>query len=286
MSSSTPVPAPKTNERVMVPQSAVQSGAERVFVTHPRLFSFSSRSLSSLRHPYLPIAVSQADADLAKVKRQFQTKGERLADILAPTAPSYKFEEERWNSVGFMLDSIAFEEQIAARREAVLASNSTVRALEALWAHAVGSPGGTLSQELYNRMHVYLYEKLTGSADPVLAPLVQAAIDADWQLDRSEQGVEFGVFFISFLEIADNWVPLRDAEAYAAFLTQAFAHMFAAAPPRDAEAKPGHDAKVTDGDYGQLLESIRDYAQTLEHMTVIQCRRNAAGQTVYEPAHW
>ena len=44
-------------------ESCIRHGADRVFFTHPRLFSFSQRALYSLRHPYTACAVQTPEAD-------------------------------------------------------------------------------------------------------------------------------------------------------------------------------------------------------------------------------
>ena len=271
-----PTPTPKNPERVAVPDSAVQAGAERVFVTHPRVFSFSSRSLASLRHPYLPLALAQAEADLAKVKRQFQTKAERLADILTPTAQSFKFEEERWTHVGFMLDTILFEDQISVRRDALMNATNVVRETESLWSRAV-EPGGQISREQYVKLHLHLYDRLLCVSDPSLSALIATAIDEDWRLDNIDgaDSIAFSTFFISVLEVADNWIPVRDPEAYATFIAHAFDGLFDCEPAKS-------DATVDEDDWGQVVESIRSFSMNLTGVPVIRLRRLASGGVVYE----
>jgi hypothetical protein len=285
MRGSTPGLATSKQDRIAVAQSDIQQGADRVFVDYPRLFAFSSRALSSLKHPFLPLAVDQADAELARGKRTFQTKGERLADILTPSSVSFKYQEDRWANVGFMLDSVVFEDQISARREAVMSSSATIRAVETLWVKAGGTKDGGLDFPAYCKLHQFLYTKLLLVNDAALQPLLEQAVQADWELDRSSDSeVNFGNFFLCLLEVADNWMPLlREPEAYAAFLLKVLA---AYDPTELGSLEPVPNAKphLAARDWDGVVNAIKGHAQALEGSPVIKAERQLGGRIVYQKA--
>lgn len=222
MASNRAVPEPRTTapEPIVVPQAAIEAGATRVFVTSPRLFAFSHRPLASLRHPYLPVALAQVDVDLAKAKRQWQTRAEKLTDMLTPTSTNMQFEEERWRHVGFMLDIVMFEAQITARRAALLESANVRRAIETLWCRVGGRGDRGISKQQYQAWHTALYERLVGTSDHALTQLFANAVDVDWNCDRDgSEDVNFGRFFITCVELADNWCASCEADAYVAFVS-------------------------------------------------------------------
>lgn len=268
------VSSKNASERITVPQAAVENAANRVFVTHPRLFSFSQRNLASLRHPYLPVAITQAEIDAAKAKRQWQSRAERLADMLTPSSATIKFEDERWRHVGYMLDTVMFETQISSRRAAVLESPAVKRAIETLWCKAGGSSSAAVTRAQYTQMHLALYEKLVGANDASLATIFSQAIDADWSADRdSDDTLPFGRFFISFVELADNWIPSCEADNYASFLADVSETCWPGTPAssRAVERVPWDD----------IVESLRRTAMQLDGMPVISAQRNAANTVVY-----
>lgn len=263
----------------VVSQAAIQVGADRVFVTHPRLFSFSHRGLTSIRHPYLPFAVSHAAAEVGRAKRQWQTKHERLCDMLTPSSPAMKTEEERWRNVAYMLDSVMFEHDLSARRTAAIELPTVRRALETLWCQAGGTTTSGVGLTAYERLHSYAYEKLVGTTD-ALRPIFAQAIEADFELDRDgTSAVPFGRFYIGLLEIADNWLTSCDGDAYAAFLQDLVAAL--ALPCVSDEPK---SRGVEASPWSEITGTIEHAAAAAPRSVLVRATKNAANQTVYEQA--
>lgn len=254
--------------RTVLPESAIQAGAQRVFVVNPRVFSFSARPIASLRHPYLPLATARAEEDTSK--RQFQSRGERLADLITPNSAAVKFEEERWTNVGFMLDTVIFEAQVSARREALLSSPQLVRAMEAIWSQYVVSPATTLTFPVYEAMHLRIYEQVTGCSEACLTALFKDAIATDFVTDTAgAQTVSFSRFFMSFLEIADNW--MKDPDTYATFLLEAL---------QDEPARG--EVSSNDRSWSSISASLRRHALALNCPVIRATHVN--GSIVYETA--
>jgi hypothetical protein len=202
-----------------ISKAALEAGAERVFVSHPRMFSFSHRNLQSLRHPYLPAAVAQVEAELARVKRNWQSRGERLSDLLTEGTSHIRIEETRWRLIGQMLDGVLGEQDISDRRQLVIENPTLRRSLENWWCKVGGSTGKGVEEAAYKRVHQGLYTAVLQLQDTSLQGVINKAIDADWVVDSEGSGeVPFGRFYLSLLEIADNWIARCDGEAYGNYL--------------------------------------------------------------------
>jgi hypothetical protein len=273
-------------EPIVVPQAAVEAGAARVFVTSPRLFSFSHRHLASLRHPFFPVALLQVDADIAKAKKQWQSRSERLADVFTPSSANMNFEEERWKHVGFMLDTVMFEAQISARRANVLESHGVRNALETVW-NRIGAGGNGVqgvTYQAYTDLHLALYEHVLGAPlDSVLHQLLMQVIETDWTFERDPETerVPYGKFFISLIEIADNWIASCEADAYACFLKDV---VVPCASTTKFAVNTGVPHANAEDDWEEVVECLRGKAQGL-NFPVIRAEQTAVHSTVYKKSN-
>jgi hypothetical protein len=263
-------------------QEAIQSGAERVFVTHPRVFSFARRALTSLRHPFLPTALLQCEADMLKAKKQWQTKAERLADMLTEGTAAFAFEEERWKNVAYMLDSVIFEADISQRRQSAIEAPSLRRALETWWCKAGGTTTRGVGEREYKRITAAVFDALIDCIDPVLQPIVDSAIDADWAVDSGGGAtVEYGQWYISMLEVADNWLPVCDGDAYAKFLHQ-MAKQSGAAPVEDDAVSLQSVASAAPEDWTAVCQFLAQNAVSVQNFPVIRAKRSLRATVEYE----
>ena len=193
---------------------SVEKFGERVFVTNPRMFSFSHRAPTSIRHPNIPVVLQTIEAELAKPKKIPLIRSERLSDALNEIVS----DDERWKIVSRMLDSKLFEADISSRRQHALDNPSLRRALETWWCKAGGTPLRGIPEESYKAVHAALYAELL-QQELLLHSVITKSIHQDWMYDSEGRGeVPFGRFYICMLEIADNWVPTCDGEAYGNFL--------------------------------------------------------------------
>jgi hypothetical protein len=205
---------------------SVEKFGERVFVTNPRMFSFSHRAPNSIRHPNIPVVIQTIEADMAKAKKVIQSRSERLSDALNEIAA----DDERWKIVSRMLDSKLFEADISSRRQHAIDTPSLRRALETWWCKAGGTPLRGIPEDSYKLIHASLYAELL-QQELTLHSVITKGIHQDWLYDSEGRGeVPFGRFYICMLEIADNWVPSCDGEAYGNFLQKLLETTFRAAP--------------------------------------------------------
>ena len=130
-----------------------------------------------------------------------------------------------------MLDSKLFEADISSRRQHALDNPSLRRALETWWCKAGGTPLRGIPEDSYKALHAALYVELL-QQELLLHSVITKAIHQDWMYDSEGRGeVPFGRFYICMLEIADNWVPTCDGEAYGNFLLKLLETTFRAMPP-------------------------------------------------------
>ena len=157
-------------------------------------------------------------------------------------------------------------------------SKAQLTEMETLWARSTGSDP-SLSKDQFVRMHQHLYSRLLGLSDPALSTIVNSAIEEDWKLDAADSAsLDFGAYFVSFLEVADNWIPVRDPEAYATFVSQAFADFGS-----EACAAAGTSQRtLCQDDWERVVDSIKDFAQSLSGVPVIRARRLPNGNIMYE----
>ncbi|CUG80339.1 Hypothetical protein, putative [Bodo saltans] len=217
--------------------STIESLGERVFLTSPRMFSFSHRTTTSIRHPFVPIALATLNAEAEARNAAFaagQTnpkrggggaasssgpmtataKAERMSEYFAECA-----DEEKWRAVAKMLDSVLFEKDISHRRQSAIENATLRRALETWWCKAGGTPTRGISEESYKQIHSLLYRDLLNVNDVCMHGIITKSISQDWQWDSAGRGeVDFGRWYMSLLEIADNYLDSCDGEKYGQFL--------------------------------------------------------------------
>ncbi|RNF05654.1 hypothetical protein TraAM80_04487 [Trypanosoma rangeli] len=196
-------------------QSTVESFAERIFISNPRLFSFSHRVLLSLRHPYTAVVVDVVDSDPSREK-------DRLEEILGALLQS-RDEERKWTRVATMFDlKLTAEEIDVCRRKISLNPEIRVR-IESLWTQLGGISNGVVLEEDYKAFHVSLYSYLLKIDSVSVATSSCAAIVEDFTYDkRGAVGVDFGSFAISMLELADNWTRTREVAEYIHFFSDIY----------------------------------------------------------------
>nr|CCC95900.1 unnamed protein product [Trypanosoma congolense IL3000] len=191
--------------------SAVEILAERVFVWCPRLFSFSHRVLSSVRHPYLAVTLDRVDYDGRK-------RNNRIELLLGALTES-RDEENKWTRVAQMFDSMLTADVLDKLRRKVALSADVMICIETLWNGVGGVVHGILKEDDYKALHYKLYSFLLNIDDVNVVTSSSAAISEDFIYDqRNNVGVTFEYFAISMLELADNWTRTRDVSDYINFL--------------------------------------------------------------------
>ncbi|ESL08420.1 hypothetical protein TRSC58_03877 [Trypanosoma rangeli SC58] len=196
-------------------QWTVESFAERIFISNPRLFSFSHRVLLSLRHPYTAVVVDVIDSDPSRKK-------DRLEEILGALLQS-RDEERKWMRVATMFDSKLTAEEIDVFRRKISLNPEIRLCIETLWTQVGGISNGVVLEEDYKAFHVSLYSYLLRIDSVSVATSSSAAILEDFNYDkRGAVGVDFGSFAISMLELADNWTRTRELEEYIHFFTDIY----------------------------------------------------------------
>ena len=270
-----------------VPRAQLEAGSERVFITHPRMFSFSHRCLQSLRHPFLAMACLQVEADLAKVKRAWQTKAERLSDTLTEGTSSIRHEEARWTLIGQMLDRVLAEDEITTRRQAAIENGVLRRSLENWWCKVGGTTNRGVSESAYRQVHVALYAVVLQLNDSALQSVINKAIDADWNQDSEGTGeVPFGRWYISLLEIADNWVSRCDGEAYGNYLEALLKDVFPT-PSRSLAVAQLEDEETQQRkreEWNRVVHSLEYTASTMLDPPLVVATRNVRGIVEYQKA--
>ncbi|RNF04626.1 uncharacterized protein Tco025E_07935 [Trypanosoma conorhini] len=192
-------------------QWTVENFAERVFISNPRLFSFSHRGLVSLRHPYTAVVVDMVDSDPSR-------KVNRLEELLGALLQS-RDEERKWTRVATMFDTKLTGEEIDAFRRKISLNPQIRLCIEALWVYLGGLFNGVVLEDEYKAFHFKLYSYLLRIDSVSVVTSTSAAILEDFAYDkRGAVGVEFGSFAISMLELADNWTRTRELEEYIHFL--------------------------------------------------------------------
>jgi hypothetical protein len=223
-------------DKVTSAKNSIEKFGERVFVTNPRMFSFTHRAPTSIRHPNLPVVIQTVEADLARAKKVQMTRSEKLSEALNEIAS----EDERWKIVSRMLDSKLFEDDISARRQHAIDTPSLRRALETWWCKAGGTPLRGIPEDSYKTLHAALYAELL-QAELAIHSVITKGIHQDWLYDSEGRGeVAFGRFYICMLEVADNWVPNCDGDAYGNFLIKLLETTFRA-PPAAPKRVEQHD---------------------------------------------
>ncbi|KEG14762.1 hypothetical protein DQ04_00321310 [Trypanosoma grayi] len=189
----------------------VENFAERVFISCPRVFSFSHRVLTSLRHPYLAVVVDLVDSD-------YYRKKSRVEELLGALLQS-RDEEPKWARVASMFDSKLTAEEIDLLRRKVSLNTGIRVCIETIWAALGGVSYGVIKEEEYKGFHYKLYSYLLKIDNVSVVTSTSAAIAEDFMYDKkNDYGVTFGPFAISMLELTDNWTKTRDPDEYVLFL--------------------------------------------------------------------
>lgn len=191
----------------------VERLAERVFVSCPRVISFSHRGLCSVRHPFLPLVMDSLPDSPAYQKKS-------LVDGLLAALLESQQETEKWSRVEQMFDSKMHYSDLDTKRNDIMLSYPVTSKIEALWTIALNGKHSTvLTEESYHLFHQLLYAIVFKTDDRSLKPATIGAIKEDYEYDtRGREGVSFESFSISILEFADNWTPSREVRDYVSFL--------------------------------------------------------------------
>lgn len=235
----------------------VERLAERVFVSFPRVISFSHRRLTSLRHPFLPLAVECVQT---KAKNTSYYIGKLLEALLESSN-----EAEKWNRVEYMFDSQMHNEDLDKKRTSLLLSVEITIKIEALWSIALRGKkdNGMLSEENYQYFHQFLYFSTFNIEDLSLVPGLIGPIKEDFEFDCSgREGVTFESFAVSMLEFADNWTGSREPSDYALFLDKIIKKVL---PPKEVTYNPRPEYKIPPTAFfsGGLLgrRSVNNYVE-------------------------
>ncbi|EKF33147.1 hypothetical protein MOQ_002991 [Trypanosoma cruzi marinkellei] len=192
-------------------QWTVENLAERIFISSPRLFSFSHRGLVSLRHPYTSVVLDLVDSDAYRKK-------DRLEELLGALLQS-RDEERKWERVAKMFDTKLTAEEIDSFRRKISLHREIRLCIEELWADLGGISNGVILEDSHKVFHFRLYSYILRIDNVSVVTSTSASISEDFTYDkRGAVGVEFGSFAVSILELADNWTKTREVEEYIHFL--------------------------------------------------------------------
>lgn len=179
---------------------------KRVFITSPRSFSFSHRSLCSIRHPFLAFVVECISG--------ITSKGHKISALLEASLDA-KDETERWNRAAFIFDSKIDSSELDLTRQRVILSPVAMMHIEAIWAALGGTRNGEIREDAYRYFHQRLYAFVFGVEDVSLQGAFNSVVSADFVIDgHGCEGVQFGPFAESVLEVADNWTKSRELSDY------------------------------------------------------------------------
>lgn len=256
-------------------QNVVESLGERVFVTSPRVFSFSHRALTSVRHPFVPLTLATLACEAeGRGKKSISTgKAERMAEYIADFP-----DEEKWKAVARMLDSMMFEKDISVRRQHALENASLRRALETWWCKAGGTPLRGITEDSYKQVHSAIYRELLQVSDVAMHGIITKAIAQDWMWDSDGKGeVSFGKWYLSVLEIADNWVPTCDGESYGQFLESLLQKVF----PKPSTLKLAVDSNQASFEWSATCAMIQRNSRVYKSTKIIQKSKSVRHTTVF-----
>lgn len=192
----------------------VERLAERVFVSFPRVISFSHRTLGSLRHPFLPLV-------LESVRDTYSSQNGIVNGLLEALLECQQ-ESEKWGRVEQMFDSKMDNQDLDSKRSSIMLSFDIASKIEALWTIALGgTDSDMINEECYQSFHQFLYFSVFEFDDVSLIPATLSAIKDDFEFDsRGREGVTFEAFAVSILEFVDNWTKTREIRDYVSFLQQ------------------------------------------------------------------
>ncbi|EAN80320.1 uncharacterized protein TEOVI_000714600 [Trypanosoma equiperdum] len=193
----------------------VENLAERVFVWSPRLFSFSHRTLSSIRHPYIAVVNDMVDSGGHK-------KSKRVELLLGALTES-RDEEKKWMRISLMFDSMLTADVVDKLRRKVSLNIDVMMRIEVLWNGLGGVAHEVVKEDGYKAFHYKLYSYLLNIDDVSVVTSTSTAISEDYAYDeRGNNGVTFEFFAVSMLELADNWTRTRDTNDFVNFLTDIY----------------------------------------------------------------
>ena len=151
------------------------------------------------------------------------------------TTTRRRMEEQRWAATSSMLDTMLFEKKLADIRQNVFDNATLRRVIEKWWISCGGTITNGIEQETYYRVHEAMYRILLEISD-VRATVIEKGIGADWNYDisngtavvvgKGSLQVSVGAWYLSLIELADNWVVQCDGEAYAKFLHELLVKVF------------------------------------------------------------
>ncbi|GET91381.1 hypothetical protein, conserved [Leishmania tarentolae] len=202
----------------------VENLVELVFIERPRTLSFSHRSLGSLRHPYSSLIYESSSA---------RTSTQRKIAYLLEVFLEAKSEKKNWLRVERIFDSVLGDDLMEKVKIDLLFSSELLQRFEVLWCRLGGVADGMISEDAYKQFHQQLYFTLFEVEHMTLLPATMHFILEDYQYDsRGKNGIAFGSFANSMLELADNWTPSRVVEDYVAFMDR----IIECSPPSSVQA--------------------------------------------------
>lgn len=204
----------------------VEVWGQRVFVAEPRLLCFSHRPIASLRHPHWPTILALGERQVARKKGQ--QRAERIAELLTEGSQPAVVATDKWKVVGELYDSKATEPRLSQLRGLICNSHAILLLLERLWASLGCDHRRGMAFDVYFRLNALMYSVLLDTID--LTPLqavITKAINRDWVLDsEGAASLTFGQWYVSMLEVIDNWEPTAMVEAYEEFAAKLIPNLF------------------------------------------------------------
>ncbi|CCW62720.1 unnamed protein product [Phytomonas sp. EM1] len=209
------MPVPKHTRSVKLQvdyrKISVEQLSERIFLHNPRVFGFSHRSLSSLRHPRLPLVLECLKWTANKEKKNVSA----LLDMFQASA----IDADKWERAATVFDKKMDAPVFDKPRQQLILSREIIQQLEILWCFLVDGKSSAITEDVYKIFHNSLYTYFLGVDEVSVQTAWLSSVNADFLWDcRNGRDVNFEAFCLSMLELADNWTLSREPEDFIAFL--------------------------------------------------------------------
>ncbi|CCW70551.1 unnamed protein product, partial [Phytomonas sp. Hart1] len=207
---------------------SVDQISERIFLLNSRVFGFSHRSLSSLRHPRIPFV-------LECLKWSSNIEKKNVSELLDMFEVNTN-EVERWERAAAIFDKKIHALVIDKPRQQLILSREIMQQLEVLWCFLMDSKNRIITEDAYKNFHGRLYTYFLGVDEMSLQTAWLSSLNADFLWDcRNNRGVNFEAFCLSMLELADNWTFSRESDDFIAFFKSVVS--FIVLPTKPSELK-------------------------------------------------
>eukprot|EP01059_Diplonema_ambulator_P013218 TRINITY_DN23740_c0_g1_i1.p1 TRINITY_DN23740_c0_g1~~TRINITY_DN23740_c0_g1_i1.p1 ORF type:complete len:340 (+),score=41.67 TRINITY_DN23740_c0_g1_i1:106-1125(+) len=209
------VTAPEINSSLRLPEG--DPSVERLFNTHPRIVPFTHRPIYSVRHPF--VRHTTLDHGVPKRRRGKSIHEDDIMSRLKCKNPvTVQQDEYKWVELGHLFDAISSEDEVAKRRQDIACSAEFQAGVDELWGKAEVH-NGLMTKSCYMDITCVGWKLFVSPfcdhGSDQFKVMIRGA-EADYQVDAhpTDNGVDFGTFTVSILELVDNWAESTTHSAY------------------------------------------------------------------------